>query len=295
MNPEPEAAPQSSPSPQRYELWRPVIRAERRRALEQIHHDLAAEWSRDLLERLDHADPVRFEGIGLEDFARFGESCQAVQVVFFAIERTPIAGVLALGSDLARHLVDARFGSPAPQPAAANTFSRLEMGLVRQTLDQLVERLGDAYARAGIGRLRVTRVCEQLGDMLLFAPDDCLIVFRFRVGEQGSPLKLSIAANTDLMKMVKELAPASRRARASERLVRTCREIPIDARVVLGAWRARLREVAGLKPGDSIVLPDGADAWLEANGIRIGRVKVEVDGRRLTVAARPREGANGRN
>ncbi len=284
MNPRP-AEPQHSSHAQRYELWRPVIGSEDRGALERIHQELAAEWSRSPLERGDEGGAVAFEGVGFEDFGRLGESIRAVQTAFLAIEDTPVVGMLMLGIDLARDLVDTRLAAP---PAAAGTtvsFSPLEIGLLRQVLNQLVERLAEVYGRAGIGKLVVTRVSEQIDDLRLFAPDDCLIVFRFRVGEKGSALKLSIATSLEMIDLVKKQGAASRPAPGSKAVAQIVREIPVRTRVILGSWRLPLREVAALKRGDSIVLPDGADAWLEAGGTRLGRVKVAIDGRHLTVEA----------
>lgn len=285
MNSESPANSQPSSTAQPYELWRPVIRAERRRALERIHHELAAQWSRILQGWLDQAEPVEFEGVGFENFGRFSEACKCAQVAFFAVERTPVAGMLTLGVDLAHRLIESRLGAPAQGEGTTASFSRLEAVLLRQALDLLVEQLGDAYARAGVGRLEVTRVCEQLGDMLLFLPDDYLITFRFRVGQPDSPLKLSIAANVDLISLVKEIAPAARAKRSSEQVSRIAAEIPIGVRVVLGAWRTPLAEIAGLGQGDSIVLPGGEDAWLEVHGRRLCRVRVGIEGRRLIVQA----------
>ena len=273
----------SAPAPQRYELWRPVIGSEDRGALERIHQELAAEWSRGPLERGDDSGAVAFEGFGFEDFGRFGKTIRAARIAFLAIEDTPVVGMLMLGIDLARDLVDTRLGAPAS--AAPVSFSPLEIGLLHQLLNQLAERLAEVYGREGIGKLKVTRVGEQIDDLRLFAPDDCLIVFRFRVGEKGSALRLSIATSLDMIELVKKLAGASRPAPASQAVARIVREIPVRTRVILGSWRLPLREIAMLKRGDSIVLPDGADAWLEAEGTRLGRVKIGIDRRQLTVEA----------
>ena len=276
----------SAAAPQRYELWRPVIGSEDRGALERIHQELAAEWSRSPLERGDDGGAVAFEGFGFEDFGHFGKTVRAAQIAFLAIEDTPVVGMLMLGIDLARDLVDTRLGAPAPAEGEPVSFSPLEIGLLHQVLNQLAERLAEVYGREGIGKLKVTRVGEQIDDLRLFAPDDCLIAFRFRVGEKGSALRLSIAASLEMIELVKKLAGASRPAPGSQAVARIVREIPVRTRVILGSWRVPIREVALLKRGDSIVLPDGADAWLEAEGVRLGRVKIGIDRRQLTVEAR---------
>ena len=111
-------------------------------------------------------------------------------------------------------------------------------------LNQLAERLAEVYGREGIGKLKVTRVGEQIDDLRLFAPDDCLIVFRFRVGEKGSALRLSIATSLEMIELVKKLAGASRPAPGSQAVARIVREIPVRTRVILGSWRVPMREVA---------------------------------------------------
>jgi len=284
MNPR-SGASEHSAQGQRYELWRPVIGAEDRGALERIHQELAAEWSRGPLERGDEGASVAFEGVGFEEFDRLGETIRAAQVVFLAFEDTPVVGMLMLGIDLARDLVDMRLAAPAPAAGTPASFSPLEIGLLRQVSNQLAERLADVYGRAGIGKIGVTGVSEEIDDLRLFAPDDCLIVFRFRVGEKGSALRLSIATSLEMIELVKKLTAASRPAPGSQAVARIVREIPVRTRVILGSWRLPLREIAALKRGDSIVLPDGADAWLEAEGTRLGRVKVAIDGQHLSVEA----------
>jgi flagellar motor switch protein FliM len=284
-------------SPQRYELWRPVINAARRRALERIHHEFAAAGSQSLLERVDQTEPLVFESIGLEDFSTFAASGAAALSACFAIDGTSIVGVLALSVELARYLIDARFGPPAGPVAPDTAFSRLETGFLRQALDDLVARLDETYSRAGIGRLRVTRICETSADARPFAPDEGLIIFRFSVGFGLGPddraLRLAVAANLDLIAAVKEDDAVAHIRRASERVARIAREFPVDVRVVLGTWRAPLREIIPLEPGDSIVLPDGADAWFEARGVRLGKVRVQIDEGRLTATKLARRDADG--
>ena len=56
------------------------------------------------------------------------------------------------------------------------------------------------------------------------------------------------------------------------------RRLPINVEVVLGSWKAPLRELMQLRAGDRIVLPDGEDAWLAARGVRLRRASVELDG-----------------
>ena len=101
-----------------------MIGSEDRGALERIHQELAAEWSRSPLERGDDGGAVAFEGFGFEDFGRFGKTIRAAQIAFLAIEDTPVVGMLMLGIDLARDLVDTRLGAPAPAAGSRFPFRR---------------------------------------------------------------------------------------------------------------------------------------------------------------------------
>jgi hypothetical protein len=61
----------------------------------------------------------------------------------------------------------------------------------------------------------------------------------------------------------------------------------VAAAIVLGGWTVPMAELAALKPGDDLLLPDGGDAWLEVEGLRLCPLGVELTGPILRV--RPRE------
>jgi len=69
--------------------------------------------------------------------------------------------------------------------------------------------------------------------------------------------------------------------------------VPLDAAIILGGWSVTLEELARLRPGDEIVLPDGDDAWLTSGGIHLRRILVEfADGRFRASPRRTIDGAS---
>lgn len=272
-----------------YELWRPVVRPERRRVFENLHRALASDWSRVLRDQLAHPEPVEFEGIGFENFATLAQTAPpGTPVVVLALEGTQTAGLLAVAPDTARCLVDARLGiGPRAEPSSESAaFSRIETALLHELVAAMVRRIEAAYHEAGIGQLRLIRFAEQMQDVLPFVAEDYLMVFRFRVGTEPAVRKLTLGFKAEIINCIHDTAPAVRRnSRAVAALVAA---IPLEVEVVLGAWKASLGEVRTLAPGDSVILPSGEDAWLLAQGVRVSAARVEFDGRRVVVESAAR-------
>ena len=267
-----------------YELWRPVVRPERRRVFENLHRAIASDWSRVLRDNLAHPEAVEFEGIGFENFERLAAGAEpGTPVVVLALEGTQTAGLLAVAPDTARYMVDTRLGigSRAESPREGAAFSRIETALLREFVATMVRRVEAAYHEAGIGQLRLVRFADQMQDVLPFVAEDYLVVFRLRVGAQAAVRKLTLAFKAEIINCIRDPAPVARRnSRAVAALVAA---IPLEVEVILGAWKAPLGEIRTLAPGDSIVLPSGEDAWLLAQGVRVSAARVEFDGRRVVV------------
>ncbi len=267
-----------------YELWRPVIRPERRRLFENLNRTLASDWSRVLRDNLPHYESVEFEGIGFENFGHLAASAPpGTHVVVLALEGTQTAGLLAVAPEMARHLVDMRLGiSNRPETSGgAVSFSRLETALLRELVGAMVRKVEALYAGAGIGQLRTIRFAEQMQDVLPFVAEDYMMVFRFRVGHQRENRRLSLAFKAGIINCIRDSAPAVRRRSAL--VARLAATIPLEVEVVLGTWKAPIGELKTLGAGDSIVLPSGEDAWLLAQGVRVCRAQVDFDGRHIVV------------
>lgn len=277
-----------------YELWRPVIRPERRRVFEALHRALATEWSRVLRDHLGRPGAIEFEGIGFESFERLASSApEDTQVMVLAIEGAQTNGLLAITPDFARYLVDARLrvGDGASSTERRASFSRIEMALFRELAAVMAQKIEAAYLDAGIGQVRLVRFGDQMHDALPFVPEDYLMVFRFRTGEAAEFFKISLAFKAEIINCIRESAPAARRA--SPKVAALAAEVPLEVEVVLGNWDVRVSELLALGPDDSIVLPSGEDAWLLAEGVRVGRVRVEFDGKHIVVERAERRNADG--
>lgn len=271
--------------------WLPVIRPERRQTLERIHGQVAAEWSRVLAGYLRKGDLVEFDGLGFETFganseANIGNSLAAV----FAIESTTVAGLLRISAELAGYLAETQLGLAVgpTQPPRSAPFTRLEMALLQEQMRLLLDRLGDAYDAAGIGSLGVARSGQRLKHVLRFTPDSHLAVFRFRVGDASSPYTITVAAHPDIINLVRESAALPYSGAGSPRIAAAAAEVPVDVEVVLGTWSVPLDDLIGLKPGEAFILPGGEDAWLEAGGVKLRRVKVELGAHGCIIETRER-------
>jgi flagellar motor switch protein FliM len=267
-----------------YELWRPVVRPEKRRVFENLHRAIASDWSRLLRDNLAHPEPVEFEGIGFENFATLAQTAPpGTPVVVLALEGTQTAGLLAVAPDTARCLVDARLGigPPGRPPSEGAAFSQIETALLHELVGAMVRRVEAAYHEAGIGQLRLVRFAEQMQDALPFVAEDYLMVFRFRVGAEPAVRGLTLGFKAEIINCLRDTEPGVRRS--SHAVAALVAAIPLEVEIVLGAWKASLGEIGTLAPGDSIVLPAGDDAWLLAQGVRVSAARVEFDGRRVVV------------
>jgi len=271
-------APGAEP-PRMYELWRPIIQPQRRHIFERIHNRIAESWSHTMGGYLPGDKRFEFEGLGFEVFRDFNaHQGEGSQVVVFAVEQAQVTGFLLMSGIVARALVDARLGiKPSETPDAKPSFTRIEMGVVREAIRVMLARLSETYVEVGLGRLSGIRDCERLGDTLMFAPEDYLAVLRFRIGAAADALRVTVALSSSAINAVHENQHLARRQRASD-LERIAGQLPVTVDVVLGAWKSSIREINRLRPGDQIVLPDGDDGWLAADNVRLRLGAIRYDG-----------------
>ncbi len=281
----------------KYELWRPIIRAQRRATLERIHQNLAKDWSQRLSELLPQGERIEFEGLGFEAFDNLSETDSAdCQTAVFTIEETEIGGFLLIRSELARSFVETRLGVASLVDGDRRiSLTRIEHAIVREALSGMLASLSDSYRAAGIGRLAVIRHSERLKDTLLFAPQDYLVVLRFRLGPAASPLRVMLAASSSMINAVRDLVVVNGDRRGSSQIHEAAAAIPVEVDIVLGTWSVPIDDLLALKPGDSIVLPDGSDAWIAARTVRLGPVQVDFDGRRVLAEVKRHGRTNARD
>ena len=269
-------------SPRKYELWRPIIQPQRRHIFERIHNRIAESWSHAMAGYLPGDKRFEFEGLGFEVFRDFNaHQGEGSQVVVFGVEQAQVTGFLLMSGVVARSLVDARLGiKTSEMPDTKPSFTRIEMGVVREAIRVMLARLGESYAEVGLGRLSGIRDCERLGDTLMFAPEDYLAVLRFRIGTAADAQRVTVALSSGAINAVHENQHIARRQRAND-VERIAGQLPVIVDVVLGAWKTSIGEINRLRPGDQIVLPDGEDGWLAADNVRLRLGSIQVVGRKV--------------
>jgi flagellar motor switch protein FliM len=280
--------PPSAEAPRKYEVWRPIIQPQRRIVFERIHSRVAEAWSHTMQGYLPGDKRFEFEALGFEVFRDFNTNQPAgSQVVVFALEQCQVGGFLLLSGSVARRLVDSRLGiKPGTTEESQASFTRIEMEVVREAIRGLLARLSETYAEVGLGRIGGVRDCDRLGDTLMFAPEDYLAILRFRIGTAADGLRIIVALSSNVINAVREHQQIAKRREASN-LEHIAGQLPVKLDLVLGAWKSSIRELQNLRPGDQIVLPDGEDGWLAANGVRLRSGRIEFARRRTSIEIKP--------
>jgi flagellar motor switch protein FliM len=274
----------SAEAPRKYQLWRPIIQPQRRMVFERIHNRIAESWSHTMRGYLPGENRFEFEALGFEVFQDFNaHQLEGSQVVVFSIEQAQVIGFLLLSATVARTLVDTRLGiKPSPNAEPKPGFTRIEMAVVREAIRSMLARLSDTYLEVGLGRIGGVRECERLGDTLMFAPEDYLVVLRFRIGAAADGLRVTVALSSNAINAVHEGHHLAVARQASD-LDRIAGQLPVKIDVVLGAWKTSIRELQQLRPGDQIVLPDGEDGWLAADNVRLRSGRIEFAGPKTSI------------
>jgi flagellar motor switch protein FliM len=277
----------------KYELWRPIIRPQRRAALERIHHNVADDWSRALAEYLPRGKHIEFEGLSFESYASLNHTDgEAVHSAVFALERSDIGGALLVSSELASCLVLSRLGilEERSSDSSHKALTRIETAIIREAMRQLLSSLGATYARAGVGA-GLSRYSERNKDPLALASHDYVLALRFRLDSPPRSLKLTIAVTRNIINAVGDLA-VSNLGQGPQSNAPVLGRLPVEIDVILGEWHLPLVELGTLKPGDTIVLPDGKDAWLSTNGVTLMKVGVSFVQRRIILALKSNPSCN---
>jgi hypothetical protein len=270
------------PAPERPMLWIPVIPAERKRAMIELHRTVAETWTQGLRGTLRPGDQIKLSGFTFESFERLaGEQMGGAMASLFAVEGTRMAGCVLVSARLAACFARCDVEGAPGEAGSTTRLTRLETAMARRAIDSLVSQLGDCYARAGISPLKGTGRGEELKDTPLFGQQDYLAIFRYGIGAAELGLSLTVAVNVELAGACRAEPVAMRAARGSARVGRLAAAVPVEAQIVLGSWTVPLAELAALAPGDEVVLPAGDDARLEVAGIEVRALRVEVTGATL--------------
>lgn len=261
-------------------VWLPVIPAERKRALLELHRALAEAWTAELGSSLRRGEEVRLSGLTFETTDQLAaKQADGSSAVLLGVEGTRMAGCVLVGGRLLARLARPGIETEADETTGGGShLTRLETTIARRAIAQLVAQFSASYARAGVGTLRASARGEGLTDTPLFGPQDYLAVFRYTIGEAEHDLSLTVAVNLELVRAVRADPGAARDASGSVRVRQLAAAVPVQAAIVLGGWRVPLSELAALAAGDELILPEGDEARLEVAGVAIRRVRIEVAG-----------------
>jgi flagellar motor switch protein FliM len=285
----PEAIASDAAQVRRYELGRPIIRREQRIAFERIHRSLAQTWSDSMTEYLPAGAVMEFEGLDFDAFATVAiDASASARIELFSIASTPVNGFLMMSGALAKFLVRSRLGLKAAAGEKTDApFTRIETAIARELTRSMLARLEEAYAGAALGSIGNIRECEDLADSFLFEPEESLALLKFHLSAGGQELPVLLALSGSIVAAMTEHQPAAvAEPNGRNAVADVVRRLPINVEVVLGSWKAPLRELMQLRAGDRIVLPDGEDAWLAARGVRLRRASVELTASGATVEIR---------
>jgi hypothetical protein len=146
------AAGEKSPLLEPPKVWLPVIPAERKRALLELHRAAAEAWTHDLRGTLRHGDQIRLSAFTFESASQLvAEQTAEASAWLFVVDGTRRAGCVLVGAPLTAHL--ARGGIEIKAAQTADTggarLTRLETMIARRAIDRIVGHLSECYARAG--------------------------------------------------------------------------------------------------------------------------------------------------
>jgi len=274
----------------KYELGQPIVRREQRIALERIHHTLAQAWSDAMSDALPDDAALEFDGLEFGTFSSVAvDTSPCAQSSLFTVAPVSIRGFLMMTGAFARFMVARRLGlKSAAQAKHEVPFTRIEAAVASEIMRGTLARLGETYRGANLGSLGSVRQCDNVADSFGFAPEEPLALLKFHLGAASDDLRVLIGLSSSILNSLAEHLPATpAQSNGRDAIVNVVRRLPIDVDVVLGSWKAPLRELLELRAGDRIVLPDGEDAWLSASGVRIRGARVElIEGRADIVTGR---------
>ena len=275
---------------EKYDLWRPVVRPERRDALDHLHQNVAVAWCQHLPDSLGSSATIAFEGSSFEPFLRLCDTENAVaEVAAFVLERAQVSGLLLISSDLVQDFIDIRLGAPGERFGhEAPGFTLLETAIAREVATSLFGHLNHAYAATGLGELKVTRHANALRDLGAFDPEDYLVVFRYAVSGANIAGRIVVALGSTVVNAVVDSTAASKTVTHSPQLRSQIAMLPVDTEVLLGSWTVPLQELLELRPGDVFPLPGGDEGVLMTGGRRLQSLEVEFEPQLIRLRAQRR-------
>ncbi len=283
--PDPLSNDAGAPPPRSLHLMLPTLSPERRQKILDVHHQAAAVLSRAMSELLSEGDRLFFEGLSFAGLPELRAAEEAGSfVAAFTLETPKAQGLMIAHPNLTAYFARAFLGRQSRSAASSShsPLTRLERSLAANTLKALIDHLAAFYAGIGLHGLRCTSTGEPLASAARFDPGDCLASFSMRLGATEPATRLTIAVGVELLAAFQADATVATRVPApTPAVVLATAAAPLDAAIVLGSWTLTLAELTELRIGDTIVLPDGDDAWLTCSGVRLQNVRLDFTRQRV--------------
>ncbi len=275
---------------EKYDLWRPVVRPERRDALDHLHQNVAVAWCQHLPDSLGSSATIAFEGSSFEPFLRLCDTENGVaEVAAFVLERAQVSGLMLISSELVQDFIDIRLGAPGERFGhEAPGFTALETAIAREVATALLGQLNHAYGDTGLGELKVTRHANALRDLGAFDPEDYLVIFRYAASGANIAGRILVALGTTVVNAVVDSSSASKTVTHSAQLRSQIAMLPVDTEVLLGTWTVPLQELLELRPGDTFPLPGADEGVLITGGGRLRSLEVEFEPHLIRLRAQRR-------
>lgn len=275
---------------EKYDLWRPVVRPERRDTLENLHQGVGLSWSQGLLESFGRSATITCEASSFEPFQRLCEAEQEpAEIAAFVLERAQASGLLLVSRQLTRNLIDLRLGGEA-QPVAQEslTLTPLESALAREATTSLLGHLSQSYVASGLGELKVNVHGNQLQDLGVFDSEDYVIVFRYTVSGANIAGQIVVALSTTVANAIVAHSAPLKADTQHTRLRSQAAMLPVETEILLGSWTVPLQELIELRPGDTFPLPGADEGVLMTGGGRLLSLKVDFQPRLVKLWAQRR-------
>jgi len=283
---------EATPKTERAELGflRTTVGTEAIRSVAALHESLVGE----LTDSSAHAVKFQFSGFVAETPAKFLERFpENTFAVLFCGGQLPYAGAILFSPELGQRIIAKWFN--LQNAAAKKTFSALEESTFWQAAERLARVFLSVYARAGLEQPRIVGRgrLREMSDAFVSLPE--IVAFKYAAEMPANErLGLPICAVLDT-EIVARLVRPDKDAPIVETVspaARAARNLPIETAVVLGSFKISLTDLAALKVGDTILLPDPDEAWLEAaDSVKLLPLKVEIEGERAQLHVLEDEGA----
>lgn len=275
---------------EKYDLWRPVVRPERRDTLEHLHQGVGLSWSQGLLESFGRSATVMCEASSIEPFQRLCEAEQEpADITAFVLERAQASGLLLVSRPLTRNLIDLRLGGEAqPVTQESVALTPLESAIAREASTSLLGYLSQAYVAAGLGEPKAGVRGHQLQDLAVFDSEDYVAVFRYTVSGANIAGKIVVALSTSVANAVVNHEEPLKAATQHAQLRSQAARLPVEAEILLGSWTVPIQELIELRPGDIFPLPGADEGVLMTGGGRLLSLRIEFEPRLVKLWAQRR-------